>query len=91
MYELLCRNRVEDYRRWWKVFESHASAHRQAGLQLTYLWRDVEDPNNIFFLFQVSSLDKARAFIQDPAGAEAGAAAGVLDGEYHFLEKGKTY
>ena len=27
-------------------------------LQLTDLWRDMDDPNNIFFLFRVSSVDK---------------------------------
>jgi hypothetical protein len=91
MYELLCRNRVEDYTRWRKVFDTHAPAAREAGLQLIDLWRDMEDPNNIFFLFLVSSVDKARAFMQDPTAEEAGAAAGVLDGEYHFVERGETY
>jgi len=91
MYELLCRNRVEDYARWRKVFDTNAPAAREAGLQLTDLWRDMEDPNNIFFLFRVSSVDRARTFIEDPAEAEVGAAAGVLDGEYHFLEKDTTY
>ncbi len=91
MYELLCRNRVEDYARWRKLFDTNAPAAREAGLQLTDLWRGMEDPNNIFFLFRVSSVDRARTFIEDPAEAEVGAAAGVLDGEYHFLEKGTTY
>jgi hypothetical protein len=91
MYELLCRNRVEDYPRWREVFESHATAHREAGLQLTDVWRDAEHPNDVFFLFRVSSMERARAFIQDPSAADAGAAAGVLDGEYHFLERGELY
>jgi hypothetical protein len=90
MYELLCRNRVEDYTRWRKVFDSNAPAAREAGLQLTDLWRDIEDPNNIFFLFRVSSVDKARAFMQDPTAAESGVTAGVLDGEYHFVERGNA-
>jgi hypothetical protein len=89
MLELLCRNRVEDYQRWWGVFESHASAHREAGLELADLWRDLEDPNNVFFLFRVGSLEKTRAFIRDPSAADAGAAEGVLDGEYYFLERGE--
>lgn len=91
MYELLCRNRVEDYERWKKVFDSHAAAHPEASLELTDLWRDVEDPNNVFFLFRVSDVDAARAFLEDPAQAEVGAAAGVIDGEYHFVERGELY
>jgi hypothetical protein len=68
------------------VFDSHARAHRDAGLHLINLWRDVEEPNNIFFLFEVADIDMARKFISQPEAAEAGRVSGVLDGEYHFLE-----
>jgi len=91
MLVMLCRNRVADFAKWRAVFASHASAHREAGLRLMNLWRGVEEANNVFFLFEVTSLDKARAFISDPAAAEAGKASGVLDGEYHFLESGTGY
>ncbi len=87
MYTMLCRNRVEDYEKWRRVFDSHTEAHREAGLHLTDLWTDIEDANNVFFLFSVASLEKARAFIADPASAEAGKDAGVLDGEFHFLQR----
>ncbi len=91
MVVMLCRNRVDDFARWKKVFDSHAEAHRAAGLRLLNLWRAVEDPNNVFFLFEVSAIERARAFISDPAAAEAGRTSGVLDGEYHFLESGPGY
>jgi hypothetical protein len=55
------------------------------------LWRGVAEPNNVFFLFEVTDLDKAQAFISNPASAEAGKASGVLDGEYHFLESSTGY
>ncbi len=35
---------------------------------------------------KVASLEEAQAFVSDPAAAEAGKLAGVLNGEYHFLE-----
>jgi len=88
---MLCRNRVADFAKWKAVFASHAQAHREAGLRLMHLWRGLEDPNSVFFLFEVTSLDKARAFISNPAAAEAGKASGVLDGEYHFLESSVGY
>jgi hypothetical protein len=91
MVVMLCRNRVADFAKWKAVFDSHAPAHRAAGLRLMNLWRAVEESNNVFFLFEVTSLDKARAFISNPAAAEAGKASGVLDGEYHFLESGTGY
>jgi len=85
MTHLLCRNRVMDFSRWRAVFASHQTAHRNAGLQLVSLWRSVEEPNNIFFLFEVANMDQAREFIGDPEAAKAAQASGVIDGEYHFI------
>lgn len=91
MVGLLCRNLVEDYPKWKSVFDSHAAAHREAGLMLLNLWRSVEDPNNVFFLFEITDIDKAKEFINDPASAEVGKASGVLKGEYYFLESCEGY
>ncbi len=86
MVVMLCRNRVADFEKWKKVFDSNAQTSRDTGLRLMNLWREVEEPNNVFFLFEVTDTDKARAFITDPAATEAGKKSGVLDGECHFLE-----
>jgi len=91
MIVMLCRNRVADFPRWKAVFDSHAQAHRAAGLRLRDLWREVEEPNNVFFVFEVIRPDKAQAFISDPAAAETGKSSGVLDAEYHFLETSAGY
>ena len=91
MTYLLCRNRVSDFSKWKAVFASHAQAHRDAGLQLQSLWRAVEDPNNVFFLFEVTKASLARAFISNPAASGAAAASGVLEGEYHFLDSAPIY
>jgi hypothetical protein len=88
---LLCRNRVADFSKWKAIFDSHTQAHRAAGLRLRDLWRNLQEPNNVFFVFEVESLDKARAFVSDPAAAEAGKTSGVLDGEHHFLESSPGY
>ena len=91
MVMMLCRNRVADFTKWKDVFDSHAPAHRDSGLRLMHLWREVEEPDSVFFLFEVTDIDKARAFIGNPAAGEAGEASGVLDGEYHFLENAPGY
>lgn len=91
MTSLLCRNRVADFSKWKAIFASHAQAHRDAGLQLRSLWRAVENPNNVFFLFEVTDASRARAFIANPAAAEAAQASGVIEGEYHFLESAAAY
>ena len=83
---MLCRNRVADFAEWKEVFDSHLAAHREAMLTLTHMWRAVDDPNNIFFLFEVGDKARAEAFISDPAAAEAGKFSGVIEGEIHFVE-----
>jgi hypothetical protein len=91
MIYMLCRNRVTDFARWKAVFASHEAAHREAGLRLVQIWRAVEEPNNVFFLFEVAGMEKAREFIGNPEAAKAGEASGVLDGEYHFVEDAGAY
>jgi len=91
MTYMLCRNSVGDYSRWKAVFASHAAAHKKAGLHLVHIWRGVENPNNVFFLFEVAGMEKAKAFISNPEAAEAGESSGVLDGEYHFVEDAGGY
>ena len=91
MTYMLCRNRVDDFARWRAVFASHAAAHQDAGLRLLNIWRTVEDPNNVFFLFEVANIENAREFIGNPEAAKAGQASGVLDGEYHFVEDAGGY
>ena len=86
MTYMLCRNRVADFARWKAVFSSHQAAHREAGLRLVAIRREVGEPNNVFFEFEVASMEKARGFIGNPEAAKAAEASGVIDGEYHFVE-----
>lgn len=89
MTYMLCRNRVKDLSRWRAVFASHEGAHLNAGLRL--VWLGVEEGNNVFFLFEVAGMDKARKFIGDPDAGKAAEASGVIDGEYHFVEDAGGY
>ena len=83
MTYMLCRNQVADFARWRAVFASHEAAHRDAGLRLVKLWRGVEEPNHVFFIFEVASVDKARKFISDPEAAKAA--------EEKFKDVGEAY
>lgn len=83
---MLCRNRVKDYSHWKAIFDSHEESQHEHGLRLVQLWRGQEDPNNVFFLFEVESLEKARQFITAPEAAKVGEEAGVIEGEIHFLK-----
>ena len=91
MTYMLCRNRVADFSQWKAVFAANAGVAQAAGLRLVNMWRSVEEPNNVFFMFEVASMDKAREFISNPEAAKAGEASGVVDGECHFVEDAGGY
>lgn len=86
---MLCRNRVEDYEHWRTIFDANLDGPAGAGLALAKMWRDVDDPQVVFFTFKVADKDKALAFLQDPASAQKGVEARVVDGECFFLEEVK--
>ena len=85
MLHLLCRNRVKDYACWRASFDRHAEAQRAAGFTLLNVWRALEDANNVFFLFEVASVEQANAFMATPEAAAEGERSGVLEGDYHYL------
>ena len=43
--------------------EFDASEHRADGLFLEHLWQNIDDVNEVFFLFRVSDLDAARTSV----------------------------
>ncbi len=86
MAYMLVRNKVRDFDAWKKVFDGELPAVREAGLGLVNLWQSLEDPNEVFFVFSISDMDRAKAFTANPASAAAGERAGVLEGEIHYVE-----
>jgi len=91
MIYMLCRNRVEDFTAWKRVFDTHAAAHRDAGLTLRQLARGLEDPSDVYFAFEVASVDLAKAFISAPDAADVAKQTGVLEGDYRFVELVGSY
>jgi len=78
MKYMLCRNKVADFGAWKDVFDSHAEAQRQSGLHLKNLWRGLDDPNEVFMLFEVTDIEKARSFVSSPKVPEAQRQSGLL-------------
>lgn len=86
MIRMICRNTVEDFVKWKSVFDSHSNARHQAGLSLEHLWRGLEDTNEVFFIFTVADIAKAKSFVSAPDAKEAGQRSGFRDGNYWFVE-----
>lgn len=91
MNYMLCRNRVRNFDHWKGVFDSHADAHRAAGLKLVHLWYELNNPRNVFFLFEAEDVERARAFLEnaDTGGAER--ESGLIEGDYRFFGQSLGY
>ena len=91
MTHMLCRNRVASFSNWKTAFDSNSGVAEDAGLRLVNMWRSVDEPNNVFLLFEIASMEEARNFISSPEAAQTGEASGVIDGECHFIEQAEGY
>jgi hypothetical protein len=48
-----------------KILQADADGHAEQGFYLEHLWQNVDDPDEVLFLFQVEDLDHARRFIEE--------------------------
>ncbi|HKW13071.1 MAG TPA: hypothetical protein VJS69_01155 [Candidatus Krumholzibacteria bacterium] len=85
MNYLLCRNRVRNFDQWKRVFDSHADIHGKAGLKLTNLWHEMDNPRHVFFLFEVEDMERARAFLDHSDASTSAHEAGLIEGDFHFF------
>jgi len=46
------------------VLEADALKHAERGLVLRHVWRNVDDPDEILFIFTTPDLNRARKFIE---------------------------
>lgn len=58
----LVRQKVKDYAKWKQVFDEHAPARVTASSKGGYVYRNSENPNEVFVLLEVSDLQKGREF-----------------------------
>jgi hypothetical protein len=91
MNYMLCRNRVRSFDQWKRVFDNHANAHRAAGLRLVHIWREMDNPCHIFFLFEVEEMERARAFLDSSDAATSAREAGLIEGDFRFFSESMGY
>ena len=84
--QLLVRNKVKDFSKWFAYFAKDSEAAAEYGLKLASLWQTSDDPNNVFFILDVEDVDRANSFMARPESQEIGVKSGVIDGEFHYLE-----
>ena len=87
MKYMFCYNKVIDYKRWRTIFDSHKEAHVNAGLKLINIFRSIESENEIYFIFEISEIIKAKEYVTNHESEVIGKAAGVLEGTIQYLDE----
>jgi heme-degrading monooxygenase HmoA len=62
MSYMMIRHKVRDFDEWKPGYDAHRPAREAAGLREVQLLRNIDDPQEVVVLFEVSDLEKARAF-----------------------------
>ena len=83
--QLLVRNRVRDFATWRRYFDEGNALGSKYGVSLARMWQASDDPNNVFFLLDIESVEMTEAFMATPESHELGEKSGVLDGEAYYL------
>lgn len=87
MKYMLVRHKVADFDSWKRVFDSHAEAQRNAGLDVDKVLRNTDDPGEVFLLFAVTDPVRALEFVTSSDVPDAQEQSGVVDEpDIYFLE-----
>ena len=76
---LLVRHKVADFDNWKRFFDSHVIAQQESGLRVEKVLRNLDDPTEVVPWFEVTDLEKARAFVNSPEVPDARQQSGVVD------------
>ena len=75
---LVVQHRVRDFARWKPVFDEQGSIIRvRHGATRHWLYRSLDDPNDVVVLVEFPTEDRARSFLGDPALKDEMEQAGV--------------
>ena len=87
MVLMIAKQRVASFDSWEKVFYSHQEAQKEAGLYLLHVVRNMSDQQEVYAIFEVKDLSKAKAFVTSPGIPEAQRLSGVIgETEIVFLK-----
>ena len=89
--KVMVHHKVRDYDMWKPVFDADEENRRRHKATGHEVYRDLNDPNNVFVLTDFPSKADAEAFAADPSLKEAMERGGVT-GEPHvfWIEKTET-
>ena len=91
MAYILVHHKIEDYNKWKPAFDDNAGDRAEHGSTGGKIFRNADEPNDIFVLLEISSVEEGKKFAQSDSLKEAMQKAGVISmPEVYFLEEAAT-
>jgi hypothetical protein len=88
MAHILIHHKIEDYGKWKPAFDAHSSYRAENGSMGGKVFRNADDPNDLFILLEINSIDNAKKFVSSDATKEAMKNAGVIGmPEIYFVDE----
>ena len=78
MAHILIHHKIEDYDKWKPAFDDHASYRAENGSMGGKIFRNADNPNDLFVLLEINSIENAKKFVSSDATKEAMKNAGVV-------------
>ena len=77
MAHAILHHTVEDYDKWRPLYDEDEARRTEAGIRTIDVYRDADNPNNIFMYWEVDDPSKLTEMLADPELKEKMKAAGV--------------
>ena len=78
MSYILVHHQVKNYNNWKAVFDEHTDVRAQSGSKGGKVFRNANNPNDLFILLEWDNLDNAKKFTQSENLGETMQRAGVV-------------
>lgn len=85
---ILIRHTVRNFSDWKRVYDEHLQKRNEAGLAEKFLFRGLDNLNDVIIVFETQDLARAKAFLDSPEAQERMKRGGVVDrpGIYYLNE-----
>lgn len=87
MAYILVHHKVDEFNKWKTVFNAHSEFRNTNGAVAEKVFRNADDPNDVFVLLEFQSIESGKYFAQSESLKEAMKEAGVVGRpSVYFLE-----
>ena len=81
----LIRRKVADFSKWKAIYDSNEPTRQEAGVKEKYGMHNVDGPNEVFTIFELEDVQKAREFFGSAALRAGMQQAGTVDQPDFYL------